>query len=168
MEITDRIGHVKDQVQQHRLEDRLERTQRENVSLRAESDALKEDRRDISKRLTAIERTAGSRPKRHWLRRFATVATVAGGSYMLGAKAGRQRYEDIRAWLDRVTHKGREAAGDLRAQAGDIAEEASVVSSRVSDAGQVIGETVQTIVEGPSAAPDDRSSGMTVNASGEA
>lgn len=168
MEITDRMGHVKDQLRQHRLEDRLEHAQRENVGLRAESEALKEEHGDISKRLSAIERTVASRPRRHRLRRLATLLTAGAGAYVLGAKAGRQRYDEIRSSIDRLTRKGRSTAQDIRARAGDVAEEASAVSGRLSDAGQVLGETVQSIAQGASVQPEDRSPTVTTKAAGEA
>jgi len=165
MDITDRMGHVKDQVRQHRLEERLERAQRDNLGLRAESEALKDEHRDITERLAAIERTAVSSPRRHRLRTFMSVAALAGGSYVMGAKAGRQRYEDIRAWMSSVTRKGREAAEEFRTRAEGVAEDAAVVSERLSDAGQVVGETVQTIAQGPSPTAVGRPSGAPSNVS---
>ncbi len=150
MDITDRVGHVKDQVRQHRLEDRLDRVERENLRLKTESrtlrDELQDDRRQIAKRLSAIQRVAA--PRRHRLRRLVTLATFVGGSYVLGAKAGRERYEELRAALGRATGKIRDTADDLGSRASEAVDGAAVVSDRLTDAGQVIGGTARSLVEG--------------------
>lgn len=56
------------------------------------------------------------------------VAFLAGAAlgYVMGARAGRERYEQIKQFSQRVSESPRvqEAAGVLRAQAGELADNA--------------------------------------------
>jgi hypothetical protein len=109
MEIKDRMGSIADQVRVHRLESKYEGADREVLRLRAENDALRE----------AID---GTRPKKHRLRRLTTLAVAAGGAYVLGTKAGRERYEQLRQkW------------SSMRGATTDGFETASSAVTRVAD-----------------------------------
>jgi membrane protein DedA with SNARE-associated domain len=66
------------------------------------------------------------------------IAFLVGAAlgYVLGARAGRERYEQIKKLSRQVTENPRvqEAAGVLRAQAGELAENArQKVGERVQD-----------------------------------
>jgi hypothetical protein len=109
MEIRDRMGSIADQVRVHRLESKYDDADREVLRLRAENDALRE----------AIDST---RPKKHRIRRLTTLAVAAGGAYVIGAKAGRERYEQLR-----------EKWSSMRGATTDGFETASGAVSRVTD-----------------------------------
>jgi len=112
MEIKDRMGSIADQVRVHRLESKFEGADREVLRLRAENDALRE----------AIE---GARPKRHRVRRITALAMAAGGAYVLGAKAGPERYEQLRGKWTRIrgaTTGGWDSASVAVERAADVAE----------------------------------------------
>jgi hypothetical protein len=111
MEIRDRMGSIADQVRVHRLESKYEDADREVLRLRAENDALRE----------AID---GARPKKHRIRRLATLAVAAGGAYVVGAKAGRERYEQLRQkWMSMrgATTDGFETASGAVSRATETA-----------------------------------------------
>jgi hypothetical protein len=153
MEIADRMGHMRDQMHGRRIEGKLDNSQQENLRLKTEAralhDQLRDDRSDLSKVLSAIERS-NARPPRHRLRRFVTLAAAAGGAYVMGAKAGRQRYDDIRDGWRRMARNGRSRVQDMRNRADGVIDEAQSVGERMSDAGQLIGETARAVAEGPS------------------
>ena len=84
------------------------------------------------------------------------LAVAAAGGYMIGARAGRERYEEISEGWRGLIGASRSAVRRVQRRVEGVTEEAQGVGGRVSDAGQVIGETVHAIVEGP-ADPDPRS-----------
>jgi prefoldin subunit 5 len=111
MEIKDRVGSIADQVRVHRLESKYEGADREVLRLRAENDALRE----------SMDTT---RPRKHRIRRLTTLAVAAGGAYVLGAKAGRERYEQLRQkWssMRGATTDGFETASSAVSKAADTA-----------------------------------------------
>jgi hypothetical protein len=83
LDVKERVGSIADTVRTHRLESKVEDADREVLRLRTENDALR----------ATIDET---RPKKHRVRRLMTLGIAAGGAYMLGAKAGRERYEQLR------------------------------------------------------------------------
>jgi len=161
MEITDKMEHVRDQVRQHRADEKLDHLQRENLRLETESRMLRGERDDergeLARLMDSLERSSQVRSK-HRLRRLVTLGGVAVAGYVMGAKAGRERYDDIRAYVEKAMAAGRSAFRGARDRTDDAIESALVVSERVSDAGQVIGETVKTVAEG-------RDDGATADAS---
>lgn len=155
MEITDRMSKMGEQLHQRRLEGKLEDAEQEKQRLEVEArmlrDERQEDRSDFSKLLSALEDShSPASPRRHLVRRVMTLTIAAGGAYVLGAKAGRERYEQIRGRWDRWMHAGRATAADIRGRADDAVEDAKVVTDRAADATALVGETAQAIVEGPS------------------
>ena len=152
MEITDRIGNLRDGVHGRRLEGKLNDAQRENVRWKTEArvlrDEVRDDHGDLSKVLSAIEQSNARQP-RHRLRRIVTLVAAAAGAYVMGAKAGRQRYDEISAAWHKMVRNGRSAAGDIQEGVDGLVEEAQSAGGRMSDAGQVIGETMHAVAKGP-------------------
>lgn len=147
MEIIDQMGQVKDRIRRDRSEREMQDVRRENLRLKTEArllqDELEHDRGDVARLLSTIERTNAG--KSHRFRRIVTLAGAATGAYVLGAKAGRQRYEDIRGAASSAISMVR----GLRNRADQAVDEAQTVAGRISDAGQVIGDTVRAVAEGP-------------------
>jgi cell division septum initiation protein DivIVA len=93
------VKEAKSMVKERWLDHRVEKLSRENDELREAVDELREDLDDAQGRsretLAALSKTR--RPGRmKWL-------VLAGGAYVLGAKAGRARYEQITSWARSVT-----------------------------------------------------------------
>jgi hypothetical protein len=93
------VKEAKSMVKERWLDHRVEKLSRENDELREAVDELREDLDDAQGRsretLAALPKTR--RPGRmKWL-------VLAGGAYVLGAKAGRARYEQITGWARSVT-----------------------------------------------------------------
>ena len=151
MEIIDQMGQMKDRIRRNRSEREMEDVRRENLRLKAEAhvlrDELEHDRGDVARLLSAIERTTAEKP--HRLGRFLWLAGAATGAYVMGAKAGRQRYEDIRGAVSSAMRKGSSMVQGLRNRADQAGDEAQSVAGRISDAGQVVGDTVRAVAEGP-------------------
>lgn len=116
MGIIEKGEDVRDAVQLHRLEAKLDRARSELGS----TDARNQELREQLDRERAIVRsvTAASRP--HRLRRVVVLAAAAGGAYVAGTAAGRERYRQIRERFDRVKNRG----GDM---VKDVANNASTV-----------------------------------------
>ena len=93
------VKDAKSMVKERWLDRRVEKLSKENDELR---DAVDELRRDLDEEhgrskdtLHALSKSR--RPGRmKWL-------VLAGGAYVLGAKAGRARYEQIKGWTRSVT-----------------------------------------------------------------
>ncbi len=161
MEITERVSKLGEDLHNRRIEGKLEAAQQQNDRLKNETkilrDGLSEDRSEVSRLLAALEASnASSSGSRHRLRRLMSLSVVAGTAYVLGAKAGRERYEQLRSRWDGWFQKGRSTASDLRGRAGDVVEDAKVATERVSDATALISETAQSIVDGPKDAKPTR------------
>jgi hypothetical protein len=95
------VKEAKSMVKERWLDHRVEKLARENDELREAVDELRVDLDDAHGRsketLAALAKTR--RPGRmKWL-------VLAGGAYVLGAKAGRARYEQIRGWARSVTQQ---------------------------------------------------------------
>ena len=103
------VREAKSMVKERWLDRRVEKLSKENDELR---EAVEELRRDLDEEHGRSKETlqALSKSKRpgrmKWL-------VLAGGAYVLGAKAGRARYEQIKGWTRSVTQSnGDGTAGD--------------------------------------------------------
>ena len=108
------VTQIKDRAKNRMNESRLDKASTDNERLRAENQVLRGelDRagKDRRRFLDALERAQATprQPKKHRVRRVMTLALAAGGAYVAGTKAGRERYEQIRSWWDRARERGRE------------------------------------------------------------
>lgn len=152
MEIIDQMGRMKDRIRRDRSERKMEDIRRENLRLKAEAHILQgeleHDRGDVARLLSAIERTTAAKTYR--FARIVSLVGAATGAYVMGAKAGRQRYEDIRGAVSSAMRKGGSLVEGLRNGADQAVDGAQAVAGRISDAGQVVGDTVRAVAEGPS------------------
>jgi cell division septum initiation protein DivIVA len=104
------LREAKSMVKERWLDRRVEKLSKENDELR---EAVDELRRDLDEEHGRSKETlqALSKSKRpgrmKWL-------VLAGGAYVLGAKAGRARYEQIKGWTRSVTRSnGNGTATDM-------------------------------------------------------
>lgn len=146
MDLKDRTVALAESVRNRRAEDRNDRMEQDLDHLRVENEALRDevhrDQERLMKLLGSIERqTAGRGSKPHRIRRFVTLTAAAGGAYIVGAKAGRERYEQIRQrWLQL---RDRDAVSDFRDAADQLVDRA--------------GQTVETAADRASAAVQEAS-----------
>jgi chromosome segregation ATPase len=134
MNIQERMRSMKDDAVNARLSSGLHRAERDRDRLEAENDALRarvsdaEDER--SRLLDSLEsmskRTGAARPKRHRLRGAIVLVSAAGSAYVMGSKAGRERYDQLRRWWTDTTAKMKDRAPEDR---WDAEAPASVVTS---------------------------------------
>lgn len=107
MRLQERMKDMRDETKLRMLDTRLERADRDRERLRSENDALRSRLETADEErerwLSTIEGIA-KRPsdgRKHRVRGLFVLATAAASAYVLGAKAGRARYEQIRArWAE--------------------------------------------------------------------
>ena len=101
------MKEAKSMVKERWLDRRLEKLSQQNDDLRDEVDTLRHDldeEKDRSKETLVALSKSRRRPGRlKWL-------VLAGGAYVMGAKAGRARYEQIRDWARSITQRDGEEA----------------------------------------------------------
>jgi G3E family GTPase len=150
MDLKDRAT-VLTETAKHRLAERhMEHLERENDRLKVENATLRTqtDREDekIEKILDSLRSTTAG-PKRHRIRRLVTLSAAAGGAYVMGAKAGRERYVQIKRWWaerrnDGVGHMN-EWGDDMTARASDAVQSASQrAADKVVETGDAVARTV--------------------------
>ncbi len=154
------------------VEDRNDRIERDNDRLRIENHALKgemdRDRDRLSTLLDSLESTTTTvGTKSHRLRGLLTLTVAAAGAYVMGAKAGRERYEQIRdRWSrirDRRMSQVRETGQEWADRAGSAVEDAGARASDViQTASQKAADAVQqTGTQAASSVSDATGSGAT-------
>lgn len=134
MNIQERMRTMKDDAVNARLSSGLHKAERDRDRLEAENDVLRsrvsdaEDER--SRLLDSLEvmskRTGAPRPKRHRLRGAIVLMSAAGSAYVMGSKAGRERYDQLRHWWTDMTAKMKDRAA---ADPWEAEAPASVVTS---------------------------------------
>jgi len=144
MDLKNRTMALAESAKDRRTQDRNDRMQRDIERLRVENDALKEqidrDRDRLSKVLGSLEsKAAKAGAKPHRLRRLLTLTAAAGGAYVVGAKAGRERYEQIRQWWSQM--RDRSPLSDARDAGQEWVDKAG---SAVQDAGARATDAIQT------------------------
>jgi hypothetical protein len=113
----DRLG---DELKATRRELELERTARNELL-----DTLKAMPRSIE--------TKPAKPRRRG--RFLRLIVIAGGAYVLGAKAGRERYEQIRDWTASMRDRTRDATSHLDDTADEVRSAMSSEAGSAPDSG---------------------------------
>ena len=115
------MREAKSMVKERWLDRRLEKLTHQNDELRDEVDELRHDldeERDRSKEtLTALSKSRRRPGRIKWL-------VLAGGAYVMGAKAGRARYDQIRDWARSITERDGESNGAVGSSTGTSGMEA--------------------------------------------
>ncbi|MEO8477583.1 MAG: hypothetical protein ABI572_11120 [Actinomycetota bacterium] len=112
MKIQERMKEMKDDAVTAKLSSGLDKAERDRDRLKMENDSLRarvsdadDERSRLLDSLQTVSKRSGSAPKRHRLRRTLVLATAAGSAYVLGSKAGRERYEDLKERWRGLTSK---------------------------------------------------------------
>lgn len=98
------LTDVTDRLQEKRLHGRVDELGKENTRLRAQVDMLSSDlkhEREEHEELVDLLKTRPSKETVKVKRRGGTlrVLAIGGAAYVLGAKAGKERYEQIKDWF---------------------------------------------------------------------
>ena len=150
MDLKDRASALTETAK-HRLAERhTEALERENDRLKMENDTLRgqtdRDQERMERILESLDDATAS-PKKHRIRRLMSLSVAAGGAYVIGAKAGRERYDQIRTWwaerrtngVDRVNDWGE----DVTSRAGGAVQGASQrAAEKVAGTGEAIARKV--------------------------
>ncbi|MEO8293280.1 MAG: hypothetical protein ABI635_09075 [Actinomycetota bacterium] len=164
MDLRDRANAITESAKQRLAEKHADSLERENDRLKVENSTLRgqsDSERDRMERILNSLESDSSAPKKHRLRRLATLSVAAGGAYVMGAKAGKERYDQIRTWwadrrttsVDRmnvwgedVTSRAGEAvAGASQRAAGKVAETGDAIARKVDQAStKAAGSVAQT------------------------
>ena len=151
MNLKDRASVITETAK-HRLAERhAESLERENERLKVENSTLRgqsaQDRDRMERLLDSLDDVVTPKPKRHRIRRLMTLTVAAGGAYMMGAKAGRERFDQIKNWwadrrtqgVDRVNEWGE----DVTSRAGETVQSATQrAAERVSGTGNTVANKV--------------------------
>jgi hypothetical protein len=108
------VQEAKSMVKERWLDRRVDKLSKENEKLREAVGELRQDLDDAQGRskeaLTALSKTR--RPGRmKWI-------VLAGGAYVLGAKAGRARYEQLKSWARSLTPQNGNGTAPTTADTG--------------------------------------------------
>ena len=115
--MTERVSDLGDRARERITESRLDKFDRENDRLKHEVRMLREDlheeRGSLERALDALKRdehvTVHTKaPKRRG--RLLRVIVIGGGAYLLGARAGRERYEQIMEKVRSMSSAARDRA----------------------------------------------------------
>jgi hypothetical protein len=130
MHATDKIRSITSAARAKTNEARLDKVQSDRDTLRTENEMLRERVRDAEEDrgrwIAIMDRLAASvpemangatKPKRHRVRRVLFLGAAAGSAYVLGAKAGRERYERIRSWWHDLGRTTRDVASEIEDEA---------------------------------------------------
>lgn len=102
MRAMDRLSDAADSMRERRLRMKNESLDDENREMRSEVRALrKELDRERDARVQMLDALEKMSPEKITVRRrggLLRLALIGGTAYVLGAKAGRERYEEIRRW----------------------------------------------------------------------
>jgi hypothetical protein len=132
---------------------RLENAQEHNDHLRAKNDLLEDElKRTRSERERLADalgraRSDAATPRSGRVRRAVALGVAVAGAYVMGAKAGRQRYEQIRRWAERIRN---------RPEVEYWQDEASQAAARTSEAVERVGNGVADSVQDKAAAAASR------------
>ena len=103
------MREARSMVKERWLDRRVDKLAQENEKLREEVDELRHDldaEQGRSKEtLTALSKSRQRPGRMKWL-------VLAGGAYVLGAKAGRARYEQLKGWARSITRSNGGGASD--------------------------------------------------------
>jgi hypothetical protein len=112
------MARIGDRLRERRSNYRIEHLDEENHRLRTELGSMRSlldheraERAEILDALKDQPRRVVKQKRGGLLRSI----VIGGGAYVLGSRAGRERYEQIVDWTRRMRDRGMDAANDLRA-----------------------------------------------------
>jgi hypothetical protein len=143
MELGNKLSHMRETARHRMLEAKMDHAESQNEELKRKNrmllDELERDRSERERVLDLLEKatiSAKSPTKRRG--RFLRLLIAAGAAYVFGAKAGRERYEQIRGWWDRLMNRPevvelKDRGADMARKATDKAAETADKASRAMD-----------------------------------
>jgi uncharacterized protein YjbJ (UPF0337 family) len=156
MDLMDRANDRRRMYMRDRVESKLDDALRDNVRLEQANELLKQelerDDRERDHMWSAVESGMRGRKRSGWFRRTLFLGAGIGAAYVVGAKAGRGRYEEIISWWDRMRGRATQMQGDVQRS---VSEKASGMSDQL--AGKIEQGTAKTgdaIEEGGSKAAE--------------
>jgi hypothetical protein len=113
--MADKVSDLGDRARERMMESRLDKFDRENDRLRSEvkllRDDLQEERSSLERALDALNKretvTVKTKPRRGRLLR---TVVVGAGAYLLGTRAGRERYEQIMEKARSLTNRSHDGS----------------------------------------------------------
>ena len=101
-----KIGEMTDRVRERRMEGRVDDLDRENLKLKTEVRELRgeldHERSMLEDALQGLrERPTPTVVKKKRRGGLIRTAVIGGGAYLLGTRAGRERYDQIVGWVER-------------------------------------------------------------------
>lgn len=151
--MTGKMDGLTDRMRSRMTEARLGNMDRDNVRLRGEVAVLRSEldherseREEMRDLLRARPKTVKVRGRRPLLR----VVVIGAGAYVLGARAGRERYDEILAWARSLRDRVQDRAGDVAGEMGDqvqatgekVQDRAVDVATRTQDRTREVGDRV--------------------------
>jgi hypothetical protein len=108
MSMQERAKTIRSDINERRLTHGLDKTERERDRLKVENDVLRgrmahadEEREHLLSSVDELASRGTPKTRKHRLRRVVVLGAAAGSAYVLGAKAGRERYEQLqRRWTE--------------------------------------------------------------------
>ncbi len=181
MDLKDRASALTESAK-HRLADKhAESLERENDRLKVENSALRGQsdlERDRMERILDSLDEATASPKKHRLRRLMMLSVAAGSAYVMGAKAGRERYDQLRTWwaerrtngVDRMnewgedvtTRAGGAVQGASQRAAGKMAETGDAIARKVDQVSTKAAGSVEQTGKKASRAAEDAGTPRTI------
>ena len=118
--MADKVSDLGERARERMTESRLDKIDRENDRLKSEVKLLREDlheeRGSLEQALGALNKretvTVKTKPRRG---RVLRTLVIGGGAYLLGTRAGRERYDQI---VDKARSLKNKAQGNLNTDAG--------------------------------------------------
>lgn len=136
MDLIERANEARHTFARDRLEHRLDDAVRDNHTLREENDRLRNelhrDEEDRKRMWSTIEKSRTRKPSR--LRSVAVLLIAAGAAYVAGSKAGRERYDQLRAWFDQMRGRAVDVQGGLQTGSDRISNAVRSTVEDVTDA----------------------------------
>lgn len=143
MNVKDKAGKMTQmaasRVREAKLENATERNDRLRMKNEVLSEELKQERAERDRILEALEKV-GSLKKTHKMRGFFMLSAAATAAYVMGSKAGTERYDQIRSWWNDLRQRSN---GNTDAWAGQARETASQASQGMTRMGDQASSTIQ-------------------------
>ena len=145
MDLMDRANDRRRMYMRDRAEHKLDEALRDNARLEQTNELLKQelerDDREREQIWSAVQSGMRGGKRSGWFRRTLVLGAGVGAAYVVGAKAGRQRYDEIVSWWDR-----------MRGRAGTMQDDMTrSMSSRASDVTDTLASKIE---QGTSKASD--------------
>ncbi|HEY7668730.1 MAG TPA: hypothetical protein VIE12_11495 [Actinomycetota bacterium] len=142
--ITDRMNDLGDRAKERMTHARMEKLDRDNERLRGELAALRDDLEQERGTLKDALRSLGDErqapPRRSRRPRVVRAVVIAAGAYVLGTRAGRERYDQIVARMRSIREGLRDRSdGDASERWGSVETSPIGAADRTAGSGGIEG-----------------------------